>query len=216
MTDIRPRPRLDEVPELDDVALDLTWARINDVCVRPVIVAGAIAGWLAVIMLVEDSGMMGPRPLPWILPIRQSEAKAREDAATVLRCLLQARSEILADVPTDWAPTPAVERAMAELYGQVRHEWTERRNAFIGRTWELERGRRLLAETVPDPVIAWGARVRSTRQAWGWTQRVLASKVGLDVPRLSKIENGKLDPPRRVTLRLCDALDLDPPEGFDG
>jgi DNA-binding XRE family transcriptional regulator len=216
MTTILARPRLDELPELDDFALELTWAHVDDVFVRPVTVSATVVGWLSIVIVCDDQGMFGPRPVPWILPLRTTEAEARDQARIVLEALLQARRDVLVGVPEDVPPTPAVARAIAELYGRVREEWTERRNEFVAHAHALERGRRVLADTVPDAVVAWGAEVRSTRKRWGWTQRELARRVGIDTPRLSKIENGKLDPPRLMTLRLCRALDLDPPDDFDG
>lgn len=216
MTEILARPRLDEIPELDGFALELTWAHIDDVFVRPVEVASAVVGWASIIIVCDDQGMFGPRPVPWILPVRSTEREARGQASIVLEALLQARRDVLVDVPAEVVPTPAEMCGIAELYGRVREEWMERRNDFVARAQALERGRRVLAETIPDAVVAWGADVRSTRRRWGWTQRELARRVGIDPPRLSKIENGKLDPPRLMTLRLCRVLDLDPPAGFDG
>ena len=216
MIEILARPRLDELPELDDFALELTWAHIDDVFVRPVEVAGAVVGWTSIIIVCDDQGMFGPRPVPWVLPVRETEAEARDQARIVLEALLQARRDVLVDVSEDVVATPAEVRGIAELYGRVREEWTERRNDFVAHAHALERGRRVLAETIPEAVVAWGSDVKSTRKRWGWTQRELARRVGIDTPRLSKIENGKLDPPRLMTLRLCRVLDLDPPAGFDG
>jgi len=212
----RPLPRLDEVPELDKSAWELTWAHVDDVFVRPVVLNGGIAGWVSIIFLVDEGGSyFGPTSTPWLLPVRETEELARWQAQRVLTALLEAREEILTGVRKGIFPSPAMSRATADVLGRVQREWVERRNEWAARFLEIERGRRELSDTVPPEVVEWGALVRETRKRWGWTQRKLAEHVGIDTPRLSKIETGKLDPPRAMMLRLCSVLDLHPPANED-
>ncbi len=62
--------------------------------------------------------------------------------------------------------------------------------------------------------MAFGERVRELRKARGLSQRDLAGRSGIDFTYLSKIENGRMEPPseeviRRVALALgADADEL--------
>lgn len=59
-------------------------------------------------------------------------------------------------------------------------------------------------------------KLRELRQAKNFSQRALASKVGVDFTYLSKIENEKLDfaqyPSEDLILKLAEALDADADE----
>ncbi len=56
-----------------------------------------------------------------------------------------------------------------------------------------------------------GTRIRSLRKEHDLTLRELAEKIGIDFTYLSKIENGKGDPPAEDTIRrLAKVLDADP------
>lgn len=53
-----------------------------------------------------------------------------------------------------------------------------------------------------------GARVRAERETAGLTQRDLANKVGIDEPRVSRIENGQRGIDSLLLHRLASALGL--------
>lgn len=56
-----------------------------------------------------------------------------------------------------------------------------------------------------------GERVRSAREARGWTQEALAAKTGLVQEQISRVENGARDIRLTTLLLLIEALDV-PPE----
>jgi len=59
----------------------------------------------------------------------------------------------------------------------------------------------------PQGVAAiFGARLRQTRQARGWTQEDLAAKVGFTGKYVSEIERGLRDVPMSTAARLADGL----------
>ncbi len=61
--------------------------------------------------------------------------------------------------------------------------------------------------------MAFGERVRELRQARGLSQRDLAERVGIDFDYLSKIENGRIEPPsEEVIRRVAGALGADADE----
>jgi ribosome-binding protein aMBF1 (putative translation factor) len=49
----------------------------------------------------------------------------------------------------------------------------------------------------PPLLVAFGQRVRSEREARGWTQTVLAERVEVRVTYLREIEHGRANPPSR-------------------
>lgn len=62
----------------------------------------------------------------------------------------------------------------------------------------------------PLPDEAFGAYIQRARRAAGRTQRDVAAALGIDFTYLSKLENGRGDPPGEETIRgLAAELDLD-------
>jgi transcriptional regulator with XRE-family HTH domain len=57
--------------------------------------------------------------------------------------------------------------------------------------------------------IAFGKRVRSHREAMGWSQRVLAERAGLDWSYTSQVERGERNIALLNILRIADALEVD-------
>lgn len=58
--------------------------------------------------------------------------------------------------------------------------------------------------------MAFGERVRELRKAQGMSQRELADRAGIDFTYLSKIENGRMEPPsEQVIRRVAEELDAD-------
>jgi HTH-type transcriptional regulator, competence development regulator len=58
---------------------------------------------------------------------------------------------------------------------------------------------------------AFGEHLRGLRKRAGLSQRELAQQAGIDFTYLSKIENGRVDPPGEGTMRaLASALSADP------
>ena len=58
-----------------------------------------------------------------------------------------------------------------------------------------------------------GERVRELRKEQGMSQRELADRAGIDFTYLSKIENGRMEPPsEEVIRRVAGALDTDADE----
>lgn len=49
--------------------------------------------------------------------------------------------------------------------------------------------------------MAFGERVRELRKEHGMSQRHLAERVGIDFTYLSKIENGRMEPPSEEVIR---------------
>lgn len=49
--------------------------------------------------------------------------------------------------------------------------------------------------------MAFGERVRELRKAHGMSQRGLAERAGIDFTYLSKIENGRIEPPSEDVIR---------------
>jgi ribosome-binding protein aMBF1 (putative translation factor) len=49
----------------------------------------------------------------------------------------------------------------------------------------------------PPLLVAFGQWVRSEREARGWTQAVLAERIGMRVTYLREIEHGRANPPSR-------------------
>jgi transcriptional regulator with XRE-family HTH domain len=63
--------------------------------------------------------------------------------------------------------------------------------------------------------MAFGERVRELRKAQGMSQRELADRAGIDFTYLSKIENGRMEPPsEQVIRRVAEELDADADELF--
>ncbi len=61
--------------------------------------------------------------------------------------------------------------------------------------------------------MAFGERVRTLRKAQGLSQRDLAGRAGIDFTYLSKIENGRIEPPsEEVIRRVAQELDADADE----
>jgi len=57
--------------------------------------------------------------------------------------------------------------------------------------------------------MAFGERVRELRKAQGMSQRNLAERSGIDFTYLSKIENGRLEPPSEdVIRRIAEELNV--------
>ncbi|WP_433855730.1 helix-turn-helix domain-containing protein [Streptomyces kronopolitis] len=67
-----------------------------------------------------------------------------------------------------------------------------------------------LKELNPDasPQAAYGARVRSSREARGWTQDELAEQVGYSGRHISAVETGRKPPTRRFSRSLDTAFEL--------
>jgi transcriptional regulator with XRE-family HTH domain len=62
----------------------------------------------------------------------------------------------------------------------------------------------------PRPDESFGGYTQRIRRARGWTQRKVATDLGIDFTYLSKLENGRGEPPGDDTIRrLADLLDLD-------
>ncbi len=61
--------------------------------------------------------------------------------------------------------------------------------------------------------MAFGERVRDLRKAQGVSQRDLAERSGIDFTYLSKIENGRMEPPSEdVIRRIAQELSVDTDE----
>jgi transcriptional regulator with XRE-family HTH domain len=61
--------------------------------------------------------------------------------------------------------------------------------------------------------MTFGERLRQLRRAQHMNQRTLAARVGIDFTYLSKIENGRMDPPSAETIvKLAQALSANPDE----
>src|SRR5687768_9514336 len=61
--------------------------------------------------------------------------------------------------------------------------------------------------------MTFGERLRQLRREQHLNQRTLAARVGIDFTYLSKIENGRLDPPSADTIvKLAQALGANPDE----
>ncbi|MGX2996082.1 helix-turn-helix domain-containing protein [Streptomyces sp. JNUCC 64] len=60
-----------------------------------------------------------------------------------------------------------------------------------------------------SPEAAYGARVRSTREARGWTQEELGELIGYSGQHVSAVETGRKPPTRRVARRLDTAFGLE-------
>jgi transcriptional regulator with XRE-family HTH domain len=62
----------------------------------------------------------------------------------------------------------------------------------------------------PRPDESFGSYIQRIRRARGWTQRKVAADLGIDFTYLSKLENGRGEPPGDDTIRkLADLLGLD-------
>lgn len=60
-------------------------------------------------------------------------------------------------------------------------------------------------------MLGFGEYLRELRKRAGLSQRELAARAGIDFTYLSKIENGRVDPPAEVTLRaLAAAVETEP------
>lgn len=61
--------------------------------------------------------------------------------------------------------------------------------------------------------MSFGERLRALRLGQRLNQKELAAAAGIDVTYLSKLENGRLEPPAEVTIRrLSQALAVEPTE----
>jgi len=68
----------------------------------------------------------------------------------------------------------------------------------------------MTAFEAPGPGESFGAYIQRARRARGWTQRMVATELGIDFTYLSKLENGRGEPPGDETIRkLANLLDLD-------
>ena len=54
-----------------------------------------------------------------------------------------------------------------------------------------------------------GQRIRRERHSRGMTQRVLAEKVGVGVPHISKVEAGRENPSDELLRKIADVYDCD-------
>ena len=61
-----------------------------------------------------------------------------------------------------------------------------------------------------------GTALHRLRRENGWTLSTVSNKTGVAVSTLSKIENNQTSPNYDVLVRLCDGLDLNLAEFFDG
>ncbi|MBT0956924.1 helix-turn-helix transcriptional regulator [Alphaproteobacteria bacterium KMM 3653] len=66
----------------------------------------------------------------------------------------------------------------------------------------------------PPEALDLGARVRSLRQAQGWTLAQAAERAGLARSTLSKIENGQMSPTFAAVRKLAHGLDIPIPQLF--
>ena len=58
---------------------------------------------------------------------------------------------------------------------------------------------------------SFGSALRERRQQAGLSQQQLASRVGLDVSYISKVENGRMGSPAADTIvEICHTLDIEP------
>lgn len=63
----------------------------------------------------------------------------------------------------------------------------------------------------PAPDESFGTYIQRIRRARGWTQRKVATELGIDFTYLSKLENGRGEAPGDETIRkLAELLELDP------
>jgi len=212
--EVNPPPRLDEVPTLIDRGGEFHGLYVDDVIINQATVKGEVVGWMANVILVNNRTTGWPTPLIWAIGLRDTEEEAREAALALLEGLLAGAERALEKHPADIPDLPTV-KAMEGALSAAVDQWNGRRNQNLQRHVEYVR-RRKLADVPPREVVEWGALVSNTRKRWGMKQIELARRVGLDQPRLSKIENGKLDPPFEMMYRICDVLDLEPPERSDG
>ncbi len=177
-------PRLDEVPVLAGRAEDFHGLYIDDVIIKPAKIKDETVGWMASIILVNDTGLGWPQPVIWAIGLRDTEALARDAAVALLDGLLAGKERALELHPED-IPDIATIDAMKRSVGDAVDQWNRRRNEQLARQVDYLR-RRKLDDVPPPEVVAWGGLVRETRKRWGWKQKELARKVGLDAPRLSK------------------------------
>lgn len=61
--------------------------------------------------------------------------------------------------------------------------------------------------------MTFGERIKELRKAKGFSQRELAGRISIDFSYLSKIENGRMEPPsEEVILRIAEELDANADE----
>lgn len=59
-----------------------------------------------------------------------------------------------------------------------------------------------------------GRKIREIRVQKGITQQMLADACDMEIPNLSRIENGRTNPTVRTLFKLCQALDFPMQELF--
>lgn len=67
-----------------------------------------------------------------------------------------------------------------------------------------------------DPLPAFGANLRSRREAQHLTQDALGEAAEMDAAEIRRIESGRRDPGVRVVVRLARALRIPPSDMLDG
>lgn len=210
-----------EVPELHAVRQRFVGLWIDDVTIRPVLASsGQSLGWMAVVILYRPNRRGPEVPLTWTLGLRATEDDARAAVTALLKGLLKGQKRALSEYPSSGV-THSHQYFVEEAVTGAVVEWQRRRWPAPPRTHgggghPGARPARQGPASVPEHMKAWGQTVKATRMKWGWTQRELAEKIGIDPPRLSKLERGIWLAPDDVVASVCDVLDMNAPEPIDG
>lgn len=62
--------------------------------------------------------------------------------------------------------------------------------------------------TENDPLLQFGANLRTAREARGLSQEALAQRAGMDPAEIRRLESARRDPGVRVVTRLARALGI--------
>lgn len=115
--------RLDEVPALRDVAEHLEAVSVDDVRIRPVVLADGDLAWLPIVFLGSAKA-----PLPWALGLRPSQEEARQAVERLLRGLAVGRAEGIEEHPYIKDDDPSAMKRRHIAAKAALEEWLQERH----------------------------------------------------------------------------------------
>jgi DNA-binding XRE family transcriptional regulator len=195
--------RLDEVPELQDIAHQLQQLSILDIRIGEYERRGE-STFFGVIVIRN-----GDQAVPWFVAPRADRDSVVGAIQTLLRGAARGRLDAITLFPSV-AGFCETETAFQQTYRE-----------FLGITApKAERPRRHKPRRPRvgppswnvDDLARWADQLKQTRMRWGWSQGELARRIGKTQAFVSQIERGVTPPTLETATSLSEALDLELPK----